>query len=432
VEKDINQFEIKTLSNGIRVVMEHIPFVRSVAIGVYVHSGSRHETADVNGISHFIEHMLFKGTAKRTAKNIADEMDAIGGQMNAYTAKDYTCFYARVLDEHVDIALDVLSDMYLNPKFDEGDIKKEINVVLEEISMRDDSPDDLVHDILQRGVWKGHALGRDIAGTAKTVKSFNQDVLKEYYRNRYTAENTIISVAGNFGGDIIERLEARFGGRFAARQNRQGQSPCPTKGAKYQRARVLMEKDVEQLHLCLGFEGIPYKSKDSYALSALLTFFGSGMSSRLYQRIREKHGLVYSVYSYGTSSVDTGLVMIYAALNPESYARVMELIVDEIKGLSSNRITEDHLYKVKQQLKSNYLLSLESSNSRMASLGRGLLLRGEITPPDEIIKKIDDISTEQIQTLVEGVFDLDRMSLAAVGDVLGITDGIAGQTHNDD
>jgi len=409
----MNQFEIKTLSNGIRVVMEHIPFVRSVAMGVYVHSGSRYEAAAVSGISHFIEHMLFKGTQKRTARDIADEMDAIGGQMNAYTSKEYTCFYARVLDEHAEIALDVLSDMYLNPRFDEADIQKEINVVVEEISMREDSPDDLVHYVMQRGVWKGHALGRDIAGTAKTVKSFNQAILREYYENFYTPENTIISVAGNFSGDMLAKLEAGFGGL------KRGNSTVklPAKKAVYKPAKQLVQKKVEQLHLCLGFEGIPYKSKDGYALSALLTFFGNGMSSRLYQRIREKHGLVYSIYSYGASSVDTGLVMIYAALNPESYSRVNELIVDEIKGLSSNPITADQLYKVKQQLKSNYLLSLESSNSRMASLGRGLMTRGEITPPNDIIKKIDDINTEQIQALVERVFDLDRMSLAAVGEV---------------
>jgi len=393
--------------------MEHIPFVRSVAIGVYVHNGSRHEAEAVNGISHFIEHMLFKGTHKRTAKDIANEMDAVGGQMNAYTSKDYTCFYARVLDEHVGIALDVLSDMYSNPRFDEGDIQKEINVVLEEISMREDSPDDLVHDILQQGVWKGHALGRGIAGTPKTVKSFNQAILRDYFDNCYTPESTIISVAGNFGDDIIERLESGFGG---VKRGSSIVKPS-SKKAVYKPAKVLLEKDVEQLQLCLGFEGIPHNSKDSYALSALLTFFGSGMSSRLYQRIREKHGLVYSVYSYGTSSADTGLIMIYAALNPESYKRVMELIVDEINGLTTNKITEANLYKLKQQLKSNYLLSLESSNSRMASLGRGLLLRNKITPPNEIIEKIDDISTKQIQMLVERVFDLDRMSLAAVGDV---------------
>ena len=387
--------------------------MRSVAIGVYVHNGSRHETADVNGISHFIEHMLFKGTQKRTAKDIADEMDAIGGQMNAYTAKDYTCFYARVLDEHVGIALDVLSDMYLNPKFDEDDIQKEINVVLEEISMRDDSPDDLVHDIMQQGIWKGHSLGRDIAGTPKTVKSFNKAVLRDYYEKHYIPENTIISIAGNFSDDIIEKMEQCFGLRKS----------IIIKGAKnfkkavYQPSTAFLKKDTEQLHLCLGFEGIPYKSNDAFALSSLLTFFGSGMSSRLYQTIRERHGLVYSVYSYGISSVDTGLVLICAALNPESYGRVMELIHKEIRRLSTDKITESQLYKVKQQLKSNYLLSLESSNSRMASLGRGLLLRGEITPPDMIIKKIDNITTSQIQALVERVFDVERMSLAAVGDV---------------
>jgi predicted Zn-dependent peptidase len=356
--------------------------------------------------------MLFKGTTNRTALSIADEMDAIGGQMNAYTTKDYTCFYARVLDSHTQIAFDVLSDMYLNPKFDETDIEKEINVVLEEINMRDDTPEDLAHDILQNIVWKGHALSRDITGTPKTVKKFNNAIIKDYYKNRYTPTNTLISIAGNFDDRLIEQIVKCFGTLTHITEK-----PETSRKAVYKPAISLMEKDVEQLHLCMGFEGIPFKSDDSYALSALLTYFGSGMSSRLYQRVREQHGLAYSIYSYGISSSDTGLVLIYAALNADSSSKVIDLILDEINLLRTDIENGLDLYKIKQQLKSNYLLSLESSNSRMASLGRGLLLRGEITAPDAIIQKIDGIIIDQIQSLVTKVFNPNKMSLSAVGDV---------------
>jgi predicted Zn-dependent peptidase len=363
--------------------------------------------------------MLFKGTARRSAKDIADEMDAIGGQMNAYTSKDYTCYYARVLDEHTDIALDVLSDMYANPRFDEADIQKEIGVVREEISMRDDAPEDLAHDILQNAVWKGHALSYDIAGTHKAVGSFNRSVVKGYYEGRYTPDRTIISVAGNFGDDLTDKIERYFGGLERTRRN-----AVVSRKAVYRRAKALYEKESEQLHLCLGFEGLDYNSKDIDALSALLTFFGSGMSSRLYQRIREEHGLAYSVYSYGISSADTGLVLVYVAVNPESANKTIDLILTEIDLLRKDPITNDQLYKIKQQLKSNYLLSLENTSSRMAALGRWLLLRGEISTPDKIISRIDSITVEQFQGQAERVFDKAKMSLSAVGDVSQLTHDI--------
>lgn len=403
--------EIKRLPNGVRVVLEPIPYLRSVALGVWVLAGSRDETPESGGISHFVEHMFFKGTAKRTARDIADEMDKVGGQMNAYTTKELTCYFARVLDDHFDVAMDVLADMCFNSAFDEDEINKEKNVILEEINMYEDTPEDLAHDILQAAVWRGDALGRPVLGTQSTVMALGREDFNNYLANRYRAENILVSVAGKYDEAMVMESVNRYFGQAA---NPPGYVNTAYNAA-YTPSTVTRDKDVEQLHLCMAFPGIPLGSDDSYALTALNTVFGGGMSSRLFQNIREKRGLVYSIYSYPASYRDAGIYTIYAALNPAAAGDVMALIKDEIKGLFTDKITAETLANTKEQLKSNYMLGLESTSSRMSSNARSELLLGRILSPDEIVAKIDAITPEQLYKLAEGIFDMDKLSVSAVG-----------------
>jgi len=402
--------EIITFDNGLRVVMEDIPFVRSVSFGIWVKNGSRDEDASTNGISHFIEHMLFKGTAKRSAKEIADAMDEIGGQVNAYTSKEYTCYYTRTLDSHFDVALDVLSDMFFNARFDPEDIRKEHNVILEEINMYEDTPEDIVHDLLQYAVYKNGSLGLSILGTADSIGTFKRDNFKNYMNTHYVPERTVIAIAGNLSAcDALRRVREAFG-KF------EGQATdAQDLNQVYKPAFAKKEKDIEQVHLCVGFPGIAIGTDASYTMAAINTMLGGGMSSRLFQKIREEHGLAYSVYSYHTGFVDTGLFAIYAALNPAQTDDVMALILGEVKKLFSEKIEKSQLDRTKEQLKSNYILSLESVASRMNSIGRNLLMLNRIVTADELIQKIDAIDLDAFYELCEKVFKMDQMSLAVVG-----------------
>jgi len=390
--------------------MEEIPFVRSIAFGFWVMNGSRNESAEVNGISHFLEHMIFRGTDSRTAKRIADEMDAIGGQMNAYTSKEYTCYYTRVLDTHFDKALDILADMFFNSKYDPENIEKEKSIISEEINMCEDTPEDLAHDILSSQVFRGHALGYPILGTKETITSFERDTFVDFKNKHYSPLNTLVAVAGNFkAADMIKKIEKYFAG-FSAPDYKEAAF-----NAEYAPALVTKEKPIEQIHLCMAFPGLPVNSGDAYTLSVLNTLFGGGMSSRLFQAIREERGLVYSIYAYAQSYLDTGLYTIYAALNPQQTSEAFQYISEEIKNLFSNRITEDQLKKTKDQLISNYVLSLESSASRMNSIGRSQLLLHRILSPDELISEIEKVSLDGLYRLAESMFDFEKMSVSAVG-----------------
>ena len=409
--------DVTKLDNGLRIVMEDIPFVRSVSFGIWIKNGSRDESADTNGISHFIEHMLFKGSNKRNAKEIADAMDEIGGQVNAFTSKEYTCYYTRTLDSHFDIALDVLSDMFLNARFDEADIDKERNVILEEINMYEDTPDDMVHDLLQKGVYKDGSLGLSILGTKESIGGFTQSQFKEYVSKHYIPSNTIIAVAGNLKNtDALNKIKEAFSGF-------EGTSPVKEDiTQKYKPSFITRDKDIEQVHLCIGFPGIAIGTDESYAMAAMNTMFGGGMSSRLFQKIREEHGLAYSVYSYHQGFSDTGTFTIYAALAAAQMDDVMGLILDEVKVLFSDKISKEQLAKTKEQLKSNYILSLESVASRMNSIGRNLLMLDRVVTADELIQKIDAINLESFYNLCGKVFQMEQMSLAIVGDTENIKD----------
>jgi predicted Zn-dependent peptidase len=401
------------LENGVRIVYEKIPYVRSITIGVWIGTGSRNENKINNGISHFIEHMVFKGTEKRTAKEIAESIDNIGGQLNAFTGKECTCYYTKTLDTHFDLALEVLSDMLFNSKFDQKDIDIERKVILEEIGMYEDSPEELVHDILSEVVWNGNSLGYPILGTQDCLKQVNRDTIKEYIDVNYLPSNSVISIAGNFNEEeLISAVTKYFGGWKNKNINK----------SEYQKVDFISdiktkEKDIEQVHICAGFEGIEQGNDNLYTLLAINNIFGGGMSSRLFQKIREEKGFVYSIYSYPSSYRDAGLFTIYAGMNPEHLSKVSKLIIEEINELKKHGIKSDELQKSKEQLKGNYILGLESTSSRMNSMGKSELMMEKIYTPEEILQKIDKVNMDSIKEVINQVFNIEKLSFTAVGNI---------------
>ena len=400
--------ELIKLSNGTQLVLYEMSYLRSVALGVWIKNGSRNERRVTNGISHFIEHMLFKGTKKRTAQEIADEIDAVGGQINAFTSKEYTCYHTRTLDEHLDVTFEVLSDMRFHSKFDADDIKKECNVIAEEISMYEDLPDELVHDILQSSLWKKNSLGYPILGTKESISQMDERTIKKYFDVNYRPENTIISIAGHFDrGFVLDYAERLFGQQPVLEDK-----PDPIMPAVYTPCIVAKEKDIEQAHLVFGFPSIPVGSEKAYTLAILNTVLGGGISSRLFQKIREEHGLAYSVYSYNASYTDTGVFAVYTALNPTETEKLINMVIYEMKHFS---LTGEQLVRAKEQLKSNYVMGLESSSNMMTAIGKSQLLLGQVYTPDEIIDKINAVTLPRIEELKGEMFDFERMSLSAVG-----------------
>lgn len=401
------------LKNGVRVVCEYIPYVRSVTLGIWVKTGSRNENVRNNGVSHFIEHMLFKGTDKRSAAEIAESIDNIGGQLNAFTGKECTCYYAKTLDEHLDIAMDVLSDMLTNSTFTKKDIALEKRVILEEIGMYEDSPEELVHDILSETVWDGSAIGYPILGTAKSLRGINQETIKEYMKDRYTPGNMVISVAGNFDESKLEdMLETYFNSGIPGDETENN-----VENVDFRPEVKVREKDTEQVHICIGFEGIKNGDDALYPLLAVNNIFGGGMSSRLFQKIREKKGLVYSIYSYPTIYNDAGLFTIYAGMKPENLNEVTKLIYDEVRVLLKKGIAKQEFEKSREQLKGSYILGLESTSSRMSSIGKSELLLGRIYTQEEILGKIEKITMDGMNQIIRSIFNLDKVGISVVGKV---------------
>lgn len=401
------------LKNGVRVVCEYIPYVRSVTLGIWVKTGSRNESIRNNGVSHFIEHMLFKGTDKRSAAEIAESIDNIGGQLNAFTGKECTCYYAKTLDEHLDIAMDVLSDMLNNSTFTKKDIALEKKVILEEIGMYEDSPEELVHDILSETVWDGSAIGYPILGTGKSLRGINQETIKEYMKDRYTPGNMVISVAGNFDENKLEEmLETYFNCQIPGDETEHN-----VENVDFRPEINVREKDTEQVHICIGFEGIKNGDDALYPLLAVNNIFGGGMSSRLFQKIREKKGLVYSIYSYPTIYNDAGLFTIYAGMKPENLNEVTKLIYDEVRMMLKKGITKQEFDKSREQLKGSYILGLESTSSRMSSIGKSELLLGRIHTPEEILGKIEKITVEGMNHIIHSILNLDKVGISVVGKV---------------
>lgn len=401
-------YEKITLKNGVRIIFENIPYVRSVSAGIWVGTGSRFESASENGASHFIEHMVFKGTATRSASDIAELMDSIGGQINAFTTKDCTCFYGRVLDTHLHKLTDILCDMLFCSKFDENDVASERGVIFEEIDMYEDSPDDLVSERLFSAIYKGSSLARPILGKKSTLEKMDGAFLKEYMRLHYNPKDIVVAVSGSFKNDDINYLSERFSEIETYGTNKFSK-------ASYTPSFVTKKKSIEQNHLCISFPGIPVSDNRRYAMQLMSAILGGGMASRLFQSVREKRGLCYTVYSFTSSYSDIGTFGIYTALSQETEEQAVKVIKDELIRFKSGGITQEELARACEQAKSNILMSLESTSSRMNRLGRNELSLGYITEPDDIIAKYDAVTAENIYELSAECLDFTKVSMSAVG-----------------
>lgn len=391
-----------TCKNGVRIVLEPIQTVRSIAIGVWIGAGSRHESKEINGVSHFLEHMFFKGTKTKTAREIAEAFDSIGGQVNAFTSKEYTCYYAKVLDDHAAFALDVLADMFFNSTFEEGELSKEKNVVLEEIKMYEDTPDDLVHDLLSSATYANNGLGFSILGTEKTLETFNGDTLRQYMNEYYIPEQVVISIAGNIDETFVQAVESYFGSYTTGGKGKQIETPI------FHTDKITrVKKDTEQAHLCLGFNGLKVSDPNIYDLIVLNNILGGSMSSRLFQEVREQRGLAYSVFSYHSAYEDCGTVTIYSGTSNNQLDVLYDTMVHTIEKLKQESVTDKELTNSKEQLKGNLMLGLESTNSRMSRNGKNELLLGYHRSLDEIIDSINGVNHESIRNMIHTIFEGD-------------------------
>ncbi len=405
------------LENGLTLITESMPHVRSVAIGVWLCQGSRHEPADLNGASHFIEHLVFKGTKTRSAREIALAMDTVGGQMDAFTSKEYTCFYAKVLDEHVPVALDLLSDVVLNPRFDPAEMERERKVVMEEIRMVEDTPEELVYDLFSAHFYPRHPLGRPIQGTESTVSALGRARLLRFFQGAYRPGNMLIAAAGNLRHDRFARAIRRaFGGMRRGR----GASPTMTAPRPHPGLVTRSKRELEQLHLVLGVPGFPERFDQRYSLFVLNALFGGTMSSRLFQKIREERGLAYSVYSAVNAFADTGLVMVYAATSPSKGKEVLRLILAEIEDLTRRKPEPSETEVAKEHLKGSLMLSLESTVSRMSNLARQEIYFGRQFSLEEMIRGVEAVSRESIHRVARRLFETRRLAVAAVGRTRGL------------
>ena len=409
---DCTQFRKEHLDNGIRLVAERIPTVKSVSLGIWVCVGSRDEDEIEAGISHFTEHMFFKGTAHRSAHDIALEMDALGGELNAFTTRETTTFYVKVLDEHLSKGIEIISDLFMHSSMVRKDMEKEKQVVLEELKMVEDDPEDYIHDMHSRLVWDGNPLARPIVGSVKTIQGLSRNRMLDFIGVHYHPANIIVSAAGNFEfSNLLKLLNKSIGKlRRKVTENRRMQP-------ELKNGIIVKNKPIEQVHLCLGTLGLPQNDKRRYALYALNSILGSSMSSRLFQEVREKRGLVYSIYSYLSSFTDSGLMNIYAGTSKESLMPVLELVLKEIKTIRRDGISRKEMNRVKNQMKGNLMLGLESTSNRMSRIARDEIYSGRFYTTDDIINEINRITPSQIQGLLYDLFKSEYLSLAILGPV---------------
>ena len=403
------------LPNGLLVLTESMPHVRSVSMGAWIGSGSRDEAPEVNGVSHFVEHMVFKGTTSRSAQQIAREVDTIGGNLDAFTGKEMVCFNIKVLDENVAPALDVLSDLVLHPTFAPEELAREQGVILEEIKMDEDNPDYLVHEIFTQNFWKGDALGRPILGTEKTVSSFNQQIVFDFYNSRFTPRNMVFSAAGNLEHDaFVAQVERQFGSLAAddTAAVTGPEAPVATPHITLKR-----KKSLEQVQFCLGVPAPPVNDPDRYGVYLLNTMLGGGMSSRLFQTIREDQGLAYSIYSEMNPFRDTGSLCVYAGTSVDKTEKVLRLTLEELRRLKQETVSEAELKRAKDQLKSNMVIGLESSGSRMSNLARQQMYFGRFFGVEEIIEEIEAVSSADIQELAQRLFRPEAIALTLLGNL---------------
>lgn len=399
-----------TLENGVRILSQKIPHVRSVSMGIWVTVGARDEKPEENGLSHFIEHMLFKGTKTRTAFQIAKEFDAIGGQSNAFTSAEYTCYHARALDIHLETMVSILSDIFLNSEFSKDEVENERPVILSEISMLEDSPEEYIHTLLEENFWKNHALGRSILGTRETVQSFDAKTIKSFFHNHYTPQSVIISAAGNVDHDrLVELLSASFSA--LGRNQEPVQRICPDVNVHTK----IYRKKIEQVHVCMAMNGLSLTHPDRFACSLLNTLLGGNMSSRLFQEIREKRGLAYSVYSFSSLNMDSGLFGIYTGVAPENVLTSLSLILAELDKICGSPISDAEIADAKEYTKGSILLGSESTENQMVRLAQNEITFGRYIPLEETLANISKVSSEDIRRTAEFLFKSGRPSLTVLG-----------------
>jgi predicted Zn-dependent peptidase len=399
------------LDNGIPVVTEKVNESRSASIGIWVKFGSRHESSQKKGISHFLEHMFFKGTPRRTSKDIAVEIDSLGGELNAFTSKETTTFYIKVLDEHIEKAVDLISDIFLKSVFPEEDIEKEKKIVFEEIKMVEDSPEDFIHDLFNRNIWGESGLGQPVLGSEATIVKFTRDDLLYHVKKHYGTDNIIIATSGNFDeAFLFNSLNQTIGS--LVRDSKHEKEVCP----QFQGKVAVVPKDLSEAHVCLGFKGIPQGSQDRYAMYLLNTVLGAGISSRLFQEVREKRGLAYSIYSYNNSCFDTGVWAVYAGTDKNSVSEVIDIIIDQMRGLADSLDIED-IRKAKNQLKGNIMLALETTNSKMINIAKQEMYYGKYFSPQELINAVEAVTLEDAKALSERLIGNSPCALTVYGPV---------------
>ena len=404
------KFARTQLDSGATVVTERMDEVRSVSVGFWWDVGSRDEPDNLAGTSHFLEHLLFKGTPTRSAKDIADAFDAVGGDINAFTGKEYTCFYSRVLDDDLPMAFDVLSDMVKNSVVDPEELESERKVILEEIAMHEDAPDELVHDLFYRSLWAQHPLGRPVLGYNDTVGGVSRDEVVGYWQDRYAPPNLVVAAAGHVDhDDLVGRVEAVFSERRGTRTSRDGGAPKTMRGVK------VYKRPTEQAHIIVGTPALPRAHPDRHALGVLDTVIGGGMSSRLFQEIREKRGLAYSVYSYRSLYADAGSFAVYAGTTPQNAETVIDLVQEEVASVLEDGITATELERAKGHAKGALVLSSEDPGSRMNRLGRQQLTTGEILSIDELIEKFDQVTMDDVKRVADDVLGKRDLQITVVG-----------------
>ena len=405
------------LPNGLVVITETMQHVRSVSVGLWIRNGSRREVPSENGLAHFLEHMVFKGTERRTAEDIAREMDSVGGMLDAFTSKEQICFNAKVLDEHLPIAFDVLADLVLRPKLDSDDVKKERQVVLEEIKMDLDNPEYLLHDIFTRGFWPNHSLGRPILGTPDTVRKFDREGLRKRFQDWFAPDHLLVTAAGNITHEQVLQLVQREFGHLPA-STPTAEDAAPTTGAPI---HLETKKDLEQVHICIGVPSLPIAHERRFGIAVLNNLLGGGMSSRLFQNIREKNGLAYAVFSELTPYSDAGMFSVYAGTAKETVGQVLDMTIAEFRAMKESPDTDEELRRAKNHLKGSLMLSLESTSSRMSNLARQELYFHRFSSLDEILASIENVTREEVQSLAQEFFRPGQISVAALGPINGFT-----------
>jgi predicted Zn-dependent peptidase len=400
----------EVLDNGLRLITERMPQVRSVTIGVWLTRGSRHETDERSGIAHFVEHMLFKGTSNRSAEDIAQAIDSIGGQLDAFTAKEYASYYIKVLDEHVPLAVDLLSDIVMRPAFEADEVEREKKVILEEIKMVEDTPDDLVHELFTQHFWEGHPLGRPILGSKETVEAFTADVLRTYFRDAYVAQNMIVSAAGNLDHTAVRELVAGAFADLPVRGEALNERP-----PKVVPQVITRTKELEQSHVCMGTDSYPQRHDDRYVSYILNTILGGSMSSRLFQNVREKRGLAYSVFSGLSAYRDAGNITIYAGCAAEAVEEVVDLCVEELRTMKRDLIPDAELMRAKDHLKGSLMLSLENTASRMSHLARQEIYFDRHFGLDETLAGVQRVTVGDVQRVASELFANGSLAATVLG-----------------